>query len=313
MKLQVRIAVIVPAGPRDDVLDTLASVVHYTEPSRIIIIVDDTSILKNSVRRIRELWADIVVIPAPPRAPGTQGGLWVKLAAGYRWLLERYEPRIVLRLDADALLIGHGLESRAEQAFASNQTVGLLGSYRTGPDGGVRDSSWAARQLRAEAGIRGLLRPRCRSNLRHCLKLARGNGYIDGESALGGAYIHSYEAAERIYRHGWFSQPWFASSKLGEDHIMALLTTAAGYRIGDFGGPIDPLALKWQGLPAHPADLLNAGKLVTHSVRSWQDLTERQIRDIFAKERTQELNLIILTLRTIRDEPVVQVPGGPGS
>jgi hypothetical protein len=84
---------------------------------------------------------------------------------------------------------------------------------------------------------------------------------------------------------------------------MALLTRAAGYRIGDFGGPIDPLALKWQGLPAHPADLLNAGKLVTHSVRSWQDLTERQIRDIFAKERTQELNLIILTLHTIRDEP----------
>jgi hypothetical protein len=69
---------------------------------------------------------------------------------------------------------------------------------------------------------------------------------------------------------------------------MALLTAAAGFRIGDFGGPADPLALKWQGLPAHPADLLTAGKLVTHSVRSWQNLSERQIRNIFAQARTED-------------------------
>lgn len=285
---RVRIAVIIPAGPRDDALDTLASVVHYTGPSRVIILVDDTSALGHSVGRGGDLWADTVVIPAPPRAPGSLGGLWVKLAAGYRWVMERYEPRMVLRLDADALLIGHGLESRVEQVLASNPAVGLLGSYRIGPDGGSRDSSWAARQLGAETGLRGILHPRCRSSLRHCLDLARHHGYIDGESALGGAYIHRYEAAERIYRHGWFSQPWLASSKLGEDHIMSLLTMAAGYRIGDFGGPADPMALKWQGLPAHPADLLTAGKLVIHSVRSWQDLSERQIRDIFAQARAQD-------------------------
>lgn len=288
MKRQVRVAVIVPAGPRDDVLDTLASVVHYLEPSRIIVVIDDTSNLDRSVSRIPDLRAETVIIPAPPRAEGSQGGLWVKVAAGYTWVLERYEPGIVLRLDADALLIGHGLESRAEQAFARDPVVGLLGSYRIGPDGGLRDSSWAARRLRFETGLRGLLRPRSRSSLRHFLDLARGHGYLDGESALGGAYIHSYEAAKCIYKHGWFSQPWLTSSKLGEDHIMALLTMAAGYRIGDFGGPLDPLALKWQGLPAHPADLLTAGKLVTHSVRSWQDLNEQQIRGIFARARTQD-------------------------
>lgn len=288
MKRQIRIAVIVPAGPRDDVLDTLASVVHYSEPSRIIVVVDDTSNLDRSVSRIPDLRAETVVIPAPPKALGSQGGLWVKLAAGYRWVLERYEPRMILRLDADALLIGRGLESRAELAFASDPGVGLLGSYRMGPDGGLRDSSWAARKLRAETGPLGLLRPRNRSSLRHFLALARKHGYLDGESALGGAYIHSYEAAKCIYKNGWFSQPWLASSKLGEDHIMALLTMAAGYRIGDFGGPLDPLALKWLGLPAHPADLLNAGKLVTHSVRSWQDLNEGEIRTIFARARTQD-------------------------
>jgi hypothetical protein len=288
VRQRVSIAVIIPAGPGDDVLDTLASVAHYTEPSRIIIVVDDSSSTAGITSRSRHPGQDTVVIPAPPKAPGNRGGLWVKLAAGYRWVLEKYEPRMILRLDADALLIGHGLEAQADQAFSSNTTVGLLGSYRIGPDGVRRDSSWAARQLRSESGLRGMLRPRRRSSLRQCLTLARRHGYIDGESALGGAYIHSFEAAERIYAHGWLSQPWLASSKLGEDHIMALLTVAAGYRIADFGGPMDPLALKWQGLPAHPTDLLAAGKLVTHSVRYWQDLDEQQIRGIFAETRAKE-------------------------
>jgi hypothetical protein len=288
MKPQVRIAVVIPAGPRDDVLDTLASVTHYTEAPRIVIVIDDKSVLGKNVNHARGLPVDTVVIPPPPGAPGTQGGLWVKLSAGYRWVLERYEPRMVLRLDADALLIGRGLEARAERAFSRNPGVGLLGSYKIGPDGGSRDASWAARRVRAEAGLRGLAHPKRRSSLRDCLDLARSHGYTDGESALGGAYIHSYEAAMSIYEHGWFSQPWLASSKLGEDHIMALLTVAAGYRIGDFGGPIDPMALKWQGLPAHPVDLLASGKLVTHSVRYWPGLSERQIRDIFAQARTQD-------------------------
>jgi hypothetical protein len=288
MKQQVCIAVIIPAGPRDNALDTVESVIHYTRPPRIIVVVDDNSLRHREIIRLSDLRPDTMVIPAPPRAPGSQGGLWVKLAAGYRWVLQKYEPQIFLRLDADALLIGHGIESRAEEAFASSPAVGLLGSYRVGPDGTARDSSWAARQLRVETGVRGLIYPRCRSSLRRFLALARSNGYVDGESALGGAYIHSYRAAESIYRRGWLNQPWLASSRLGEDHIMALLTMAAGYRIEDFGGPTGPLALKWQGLPAHPDHLLAAGKLVTHSVRSWQDLGEQQIREIFAQARKRD-------------------------
>jgi hypothetical protein len=288
MKPKVQVAVIVPAGPRDDVLDTLASITHYTVRSRIVVVVNDNFNLGDRLRRICDARTDTVLIPAPLGAPGAHGGLWVKLSAGYRWVLERYEPQIILRLDADALLIGYGLEARAERAFARDPQLGLLGSYRIGPDGRRRDSSWASRQLRAETGLRGLLHPRCRSSLRSFLHLARSIGYVDGESALGGAYIHSYEAAASIYRRGWFSQPWLATSKLGEDHIMALLTAAAGYQLADFGGPEDPLALKWQELPAHPVDLLTAGKLVTHSVRSWKDLDEQEIREIFARARARD-------------------------
>ena len=75
------------------------------------------------------------MLPAPPRAPGGFGGLWVKIASGYQWLLERYHLDIILRLDADALIIGAGLEECAAREFAENPEVGLLGSYRIDPNG----------------------------------------------------------------------------------------------------------------------------------------------------------------------------------
>ena len=280
----VRLAVIIPAGPRDDILDTLASVVQYTDPSRVILVVDDAKALATD-RRIQKLSGDISIISAPAGAPGSHGGLWVKLAAGYRWVLDGFTPQIILRLDADALMLGTGIEAAAEQAFTADPRVGLLGSYRLGPDGGTRDFSPAARALRSETGLRGLARPRRWSGLRSYVRLARKAGYLHGEHALGGAYIHSFGAARALYGRGWLNQPWLATSKLGEDVIMALLTKAAGFTIGDFGGPGDPMALRWRGLPAHPTDLLAAGKLVTHSVRSWGNSAEPEIRAIFAQAR----------------------------
>jgi hypothetical protein len=281
----VRIAVVMPAGPHDDIADTLASVVQYTDPSRIIVVIDDTGSFAGTTARAHDLSGDIAVIAAPPGAPGGYGGLWVKLAAGYTWVLDRFRPQIILRMDADALMLGGGIETAAEQAFARDGSIGMLGSYRIDPDGELRDFSPAARILRAEEGLRGLVHPRCRSRVRHYARLARRNRYVPGEHALGAAYIHSFQAASRLHQAGWFREPRLAPASLGEDHLMALLTIAAGFRIGDFGGPADPLALRWRGLPAHPAELLARGKVITHSVRSWGDLTEGQIRSIFAEAR----------------------------
>lgn len=281
----VRIAVIIPAGPRDDIVDTLASVLCYTDSSRIVVVVDDASSLSSKHSDLTNTSSDVVVIKAQRARAGTQGGLWVKAAPAYRWLLERYEPGIVLRMDADALILGPGVEAAAEGAFDRNPKVGLLGSYRVGPDGGRRDFRPAAKELRKEIGLRGLRHPQLRAGLRHYVRLARNNGYVDGEHVLGCAFLLRAEAIRGIYSNGCFNQPWLEDSMLGDDHIMSLMTVASGYKIEDFGGPADPLALRWKGLPAHPAELLANGKLVTHSVRSWGELAEREIRNIFADAR----------------------------
>jgi hypothetical protein len=279
--------VILPVGPKDAeaAFDTLASALYYLNKSLVIVAVDDTGSRTDFAKHAAKMSPNIVVRPTPPHAPGADGGLWVKLASGYQWLLERYEPEMILRLDADALIIGAGIEERAEQEFAKDRKTGLLGSYRIAPDGTLRDWSWAARRVRGEAGIRGLRHPIRKARLRDFIALARKNAYVDGEHALGGSYIHSFEAANAIYAKGWFRETSFATSKLGEDHIMGLVTVAAGFHIADFGRPEDPMALEWKHLPDHPDKLLANGKLITHSVRAWEYLGEQEIREIFRAAR----------------------------
>lgn len=271
------VGVVIPAGPRDDLADTLRSVLAFTSNSRRVVVVDDTQ----GQRRSDISWAsdqpDVTVTSAPARSTGGQGGLWVKVAHGYRRLLSECRPRIVLRLDADALVLGTGLEPAALAQFDGK--VGLLGSYQVAADGGTRDFTWAARQLRREMGVRGrIARPQVRQTLRMLYAEAIVSGYLDGHHPLGGAYIHSGEAAEAINRSGLFDLPELTHSRLGEDHLMALVTYAAGFGLADFGGPNDPLALRWKGLPSAPQELLRRGALVTHSVRSWEDMNESEIR-----------------------------------
>jgi hypothetical protein len=287
MREHKKVAVVMPVGPHDTeaALDTLASAVYYLDRSRVIVAVDDTSGFGDFGERAQELSPDIVVRPAPEEAAGGYGGLWVKIASGYQWVLDRYVPEVIVRLDTDALIIGAGIEERAAREFARSPDAGLLGSYRIGADGGARDWSEAARRLRAETGLRGLRAPARWAQLRELLQLAKANGYDPGEHALGGSYIHSRRAAANIHANGWFAVPSLASSLLGEDQIMALVTVAAGYRVADFGRPGDPMALRWKGLPSHPQDLLDGHKLVTHSVRSWGSLGEAEIRDIFRSAR----------------------------
>lgn len=272
-----RMVVVIPAGARDDAADTLRSVLRYTEPE-LVVVIDDTR-----GRGIGLSHPKVAVIPPQATRPGPFGGLFVKLGAAFRYAVEQADFDVLLRLDADALLLGPGIAEAAMARFARDPAVGALGSYRIGPDGRVRDWTPARKMIQAELGLQGLRRPRLRRRLRALAETAPG--YVPGEHALGAAVLYRRDAIGEMYRQGWLDMPEFGDSRICDDHLFGLLTVAAGYRTDDFGGPDDPLALRWKGLPASPEDLLAAGKLVTHSVRFWNEMREAEIRAYFAARR----------------------------
>lgn len=274
---QVRMVVVVPAGPRDDAADTLRSVLCYTDAEQILVI-DDTHGRGIGIDDPR-----IRVLTPPESPPGPLGGLWAKEAVAYQHAAENIEFDILLRLDTDALVLGPGVAAAAAEQFASDPALGALGAYRIGPDGGMRDWSPGKKMIKAELGLRGLRHPATRRRLRELV--ARCPGYILGEHALGCAVLFRGDAIRAMHRGGMLNYRELGHAHAGEDHMFGLLMAAAGYHIGDFGGPDDPLAVRWIGLPASPSDLLAAGKLITHSVRSWEGMQETEIRQYFAAHR----------------------------
>jgi hypothetical protein len=270
--------VVVPAGPKDDAADTLRSVLSYTD-SELILVIDDTAGRGIALEDPR------IVVFAPPDSPsGTLGGLWVKLAAAYRYAVEHADFDVLLRLDTDALILGPGVAAVAANRFADDPALGALGAYRVSPDGRSRDWTPAVKSVKAQVGLRGLRHPAARRRVRALIDQAPE--YVMGEHALGGATVSRGDMVREWHRRGMLDYPELGDSALCEDHLFGLLTVAAGYRTGDFSGPDDPFALRWVGLPAAPADLLAAGKLVTHSVRSWENMQEDEIRAFFAGHRS---------------------------
>jgi hypothetical protein len=280
-------AVVIPAGPRDDVADTLDSVLCYIKQPRLVVIVNDAA--SAQVDALVEVDPDVRVILPPPNLPsGTRGGLWLKLARAYRVVLEVGEWDAVIRMDADALVIAPGLEVAAARRFHQDATLGVLGAYRLGPDGGERDWTPAARRVRAEIGVRGLRHPVLRAKLRSLVERATQSGYVLGSHALGTCVL-----APRLLmawaEHGWLELDVLGKSLISDDHLVGLLAAAAGFRTEEMSGPSDLMAVQWKGLPASPHDLLSRGKALVHSVRSYADLNEHQIRAFFREHRARRV------------------------
>lgn len=284
---QVQCVVVVPLGPQDDPTDTVDSVLAYLGPSLWVVVVDDSG--RPEVPALLQTRDDRVTVVAAGAHPGGWGGLWLKLAEAYRFVLHEADFQVLLRLDADALVIGPGPERDALLRFAEQPRLGMLGSHREDCNGAPRSFLAAARCLRSESGLRGLLRPGRRRALRSVLGLARDHGYEAGEHCQGGAYFQSAACLRAWEASGWLQLTALRASQLGEDQLFALLTRAAGFDIGDLATGSGPLGIRWRGLPASPEDLLFRGKKIVHSVRFWEQQDENQVRAIFRARRESDL------------------------
>jgi hypothetical protein len=278
---------VIPVGPKcrpDFIADTVESV-RYFAPMARIILVDDTGgeLSTNLIERYH-----VSVVEAA--AHGLFGSLYLNLSAGFKEALN--EPfTILVRLDTDALIAGDDFEKKAIELFEADRHLGSLGSFRIGYNRvGVRNTSWARRRILIYFVFRSWRRPRATVMIARLLARARKNGYKLGESILGGAVVYRHEAIADMNDADLLGRSELTAIRLHEDHLFGLCLFSLGYRLGEFGDQYDdlPMGVRWNGLPASPKDLMELGKSMIHSTKSFESMDEESVRREFRSARHPE-------------------------
>jgi hypothetical protein len=275
---------VIPVGPQclpHFIFDTIESIRFFAPLARIIIVDDTRSDLGTELEQRYEV--SLVKVTAN----GLFGSLYLNLSSGFKEAL-RQPFRILVRLDTDALIAGDDFEKKAVDSFGADQHLGSLGSFQVGYDRvGIRDSSWAKRRILFFFVLRSWTRPRAAFTIAQLLIQARRNGYRFGESIMGGVAVYRYEAIAAMDEGGLLGRSDLAAIGLQEDHVFGLCLFSLGYHLGEFGDRYDdlPMGVRWRGLPASPSELMERGKSMIHSTKSFGSMDEETIRSEFRSAR----------------------------
>lgn len=286
---------VVPVGPGSDpffVRDTIESFLHFTSAPHKVLILDDS--MQNIGEAVREKYPDVDVLRTKKSSGGTLGGLYVSLSHAFKYLLERYSFKLVLKLDTDALLIAPGVDKDALQLFDTLPNTAIAGQFPLDYNGDPWDIGFPRdRIINGTTTWKGIKRPFANLVLRKLHRQALKNGYKTGESVFGGAYFLSVDFLRQLDAAKLLPEYRIRTLNLGEDHLFSLLAKTVGMDLGSLSGENQPFACAWKSLPASPEQLLAEGRKVVHSTREWNDVAEDQIREYFRSIRTlPEINSI---------------------
>ncbi|HEY0058616.1 MAG TPA: hypothetical protein VGB56_05740 [Flavisolibacter sp.] len=299
MKRYVDIVLVIPAGPGTSpvfLADTIMSFIHYTASTYQVIVIDDSG--QDLGRKVQQSIPEVEVL-YNKKPSGAWAGLYVSLAGAFSYALEKYQFKLLMKMDTDALVIGPEPEKEAFELFSSNTSLGIAGQYKFDYSGKPWDIGWPRdRILNGATTWKFIRRPLPNAVLRKLYIKAAQNGYIAGESVFGGSCFYSHSLLLTLHQHKLLPNKLLGQLNLGEDHIFSLLTKAVGFDLDDLSLPGLPLALAWKELPASPEQLYAEHKKVIHSTRKWEEMDEEQIRNFF-KEKRQSQNSISSSILTV--------------
>ncbi len=289
-KEKVKLVIVLPVGPigsgytLDQLSDTIESILHYTTPSRKIIIQDNSRPL-NVGAKVQERFPNDVIVIRSPANYGLFGGLYKAESIAFLSAVSFFDFQLLIRMDIDALWIGYGLEDEAIAYFEEHPNTGMLGDFPHSESG----YDWPRALIKRQMSFLGWLSgPKRHALLRKLVDTARSKGYKIGEHVIGGASILSPKFIQKLSDQGWLLRDEIYRMKLQEDHLFSLLCRAAGMEIGDFGAPGRPMSIAWRGLYEPPQALVDSGKKLIHSTRGYQDIDEEQVRAFFRERRLRE-------------------------
>lgn len=294
------VVAVVPVGPGTDPLfvqDTIESFYFYTSATHKVLILDDSQQGIGEAVKARYPLIDIISTTKPS---GTLGGLYVSLCHAFRYALERYEFRLILKLDTDALLIGNAPEKDALNLVDEFPLMAVAGQYPLDYEGNPWDIGFPRdRIINGTTTWKGIKRPFANLVLRRLHLRALKHGYRTGESVFGGSYYITRAFVEKLNESGLLPDYRIRTLNLGEDHLFGLLAKTVGMELGSLSGKGQPFACAWKGLPASPQQLREEGRKVIHSTRSWKDLNETEVRDYFRDKRKKDAPALHETMGTL--------------
>jgi hypothetical protein len=209
-----------------------------------------------------------------------------------KWIQANTDAAFALKLDTDSLVI-RPFRQPIAQRFAAVPTLGIVGAYRTTPNGTPRDWSHHARTLRAMLrppfSVRHPLRrlmwkpdPR-QAHLVDLVERANAHGYDLAEHCMGGGYAVARSLLDAMARAGQLDDVtrWMGVD-LPEDVTLGLHCRANAFTLAD---ALDTFGVRYEGLPFLPQELVDRGYAVIHAVKNDPRLDEARVRAFFKAQR----------------------------
>jgi len=284
--------VLLPVGPNTHLpflTDTLETIERFCLPDHQVLLADDSAQGIGQKAREHHPRTEVLLL----REPGAEskrsvaGRFFETIARCVRYAVEHYDFQTLMRMDADALMCNPDADKRGIEFLDAHPNVGQIGSYRVRCDGEKRDFTSAAQHLRKESGMQLLPDKRALSkSLNALLEPALMNGYEFGENIIAPGSMTSRQACEKMVADPLFGDSSFRPTKLGDDHLTSLLLRSLGFELADFATGDLPLAVWLKRLEWSPEEIVRRGKCVTHSVRSYKELNEEQVRAEFKRLRS---------------------------
>ena len=292
MKQQYDMIVVIPVGPNCKIAfieDTIESITYYCLCTYKIILIDDSK--KDLGSAIQKKFPEVDII-INKQQYGLLGGLYIALSHAFVYALDKYQFKVLLRMDTDALITGFNPQKEAIKMFEQNPKIGIAGFIKRGKEpkdfaGNPVENYWPMHQITTYAFTwRWLSKPRANWALRKLVIKALLNGYAMGENIFGGAYIVSELFLQKLRGANMLPDYGIRKIYLEEDHIFGLLAKAIDFDLGDLETGSLPFGVAWRGLPASPEELYKHGKKIIHSTKRWKDKSEADIRKFFSDKRS---------------------------
>lgn len=272
-----------PGTPAHFVVDTIESYQYYSKHPFEVVLADDSH--QDVGNKVRQALPFCHLIHTR-KSMGGWAGLYITLSVAYRYALENFRFRAILKLDTDALVIGPEPEKEALELFRSDPLAGMAGQYPFTYNGEPWNIAWPRQRiLNSTRSWKFIARPKANFGLMGYYRRALKNGYITGESVFGGSYFFSSACLRRLNEEMLLPRHSFKALNLGEDHLFSLLTKALGFSLNSLSGANGPMGCGWKGLPAPPEQLIADGKKIIHSTREWENWDETAIRAFYKEKR----------------------------